>query len=430
MKPVHFVLLLFAAALCVSQTDAQWVQMNGLIIGGTPSVGIYALSVRGSELFVGAGFNVGGPKYGSDSLFIFRSTDNGESWVRQVAVKVHLIAYVGSDVFAAHDRGLIRSTDSGASWTAADSGFVGPYRYLMSLAVSGTNLFSGTDAGVYRSTDGGTSWAEVNSGLTFPYVNALAVSGSNLFAGTGGGGIFVSTNNGTSWTKASTGLLEDPNGCDVHALAVAGTNIFAAISGGGVFVSTNTGGSWSAVNDGLPYASVMSFAVSGQNLLAGTAGAGVFLSTNNGTSWQSANIDVDQRIIVGVNDKYVFAGTFCNGMVFGPCGIGLWRRPLSEMITSVGLPLAELPTQFSLNQNYPNPFNPSTNIKFELPKSSVVRLSVFDMLGREVSVLVNERRNAGVYEVKFDGSNLASGVYFYRLQAGDYVASKKMLVLK
>lgn len=83
-----------------------------------------------------------------------------------------------------------------------------------------------------------------------------------------------------------------------------------------------------------------------------------------------------------------------------------------------------------MSQNYPNPFNPSTTIKYELPRSSEVKLSVFDMLGREVSVLVNERRDAGVHEVKFDGSNLASGVYFYRLQAGDFVQSRKLVLLK
>jgi M6 family metalloprotease-like protein len=89
-----------------------------------------------------------------------------------------------------------------------------------------------------------------------------------------------------------------------------------------------------------------------------------------------------------------------------------------------------LPTEIRLEQNYPNPFNPGTTIKYELPKSSEVRVSVFDMLGREVSVLVNERREAGVHEVKCDGSNLSTGVYFYRLQAGDFVQSKKLILLK
>ena len=89
-----------------------------------------------------------------------------------------------------------------------------------------------------------------------------------------------------------------------------------------------------------------------------------------------------------------------------------------------------LPARYSLGQNYPNPFNPSTTIKFELPKSSHVTLSVYDILGRQVSVLINERRDAGLHEVKFDAASLASGVYFYRLQAGSYVQTRKLLILK
>jgi len=107
---------------------------------------------------------------------------------------------------------------------------------------------------------------------------------------------------------------------------------------------------------------------------------------------------------------------------------GIWRRPLSTIV-SVNQP-SEFPRAFRLEQNYPNPFNPSTTIKYELPRSSVVTLSVYDMLGREVSVLVNEKRDAGVHEIKFDGSNLASGVYVYRVQAGDFVQAKKFVVLK
>jgi hypothetical protein len=89
-----------------------------------------------------------------------------------------------------------------------------------------------------------------------------------------------------------------------------------------------------------------------------------------------------------------------------------------------------VPGVYSLSQNYPNPFNPSTTIKFELPKTSQVSLMVYDILGRDVSVLVNERKDAGSYEVKFDGSALASGVYFCRLQAGSYVNTKKLLILR
>jgi hypothetical protein len=91
---------------------------------------------------------------------------------------------------------------------------------------------------------------------------------------------------------------------------------------------------------------------------------------------------------------------------------------------------AALPVAYALHQNYPNPFNPNTTIKFDLPRTSHVRLTVFDILGREVSGLVNERRDPGVHQVIFDGSNLASGVYIYRLQAEDFVSTKKMLVVK
>jgi M6 family metalloprotease-like protein len=89
-----------------------------------------------------------------------------------------------------------------------------------------------------------------------------------------------------------------------------------------------------------------------------------------------------------------------------------------------------VPLSSGLYQNYPNPFNPSTTIKFELPKASHVRLTVYDILGRQVSVLVNEKKEAGVHEVKFHGSNLASGVYFYRMQAGDFVQTRKLCLVR
>ncbi len=89
-----------------------------------------------------------------------------------------------------------------------------------------------------------------------------------------------------------------------------------------------------------------------------------------------------------------------------------------------------LPDTFQLAQNYPNPFNPSTTISWQSPVSSHQTLKVYDMLGNEVVTLVNEYRNAGSYEVTFDASNLASGMYLYRLQAGDYVETKKMILIK
>jgi hypothetical protein len=85
---------------------------------------------------------------------------------------------------------------------------------------------------------------------------------------------------------------------------------------------------------------------------------------------------------------------------------------------------------YSLSNNYPNPFNPSTKIKYSVPKSSNVVIKVFDVLGNEIETLVNEEKAAGTYEVTWYAEQLPSGVYFYQLQAGDYINTKKMILLK
>ena len=95
----------------------------------------------------------------------------------------------------------------------------------------------------------------------------------------------------------------------------------------------------------------------------------------------------------------------------------------------------ETPASFKLFQNYPNPFNPSTIINYSIPDAGTssmksVQLKVYDILGREVATLVNEEKTAGNYKVTFDAQNLASGIYFYRLKAGNYISVKKMILLR
>jgi hypothetical protein len=89
-----------------------------------------------------------------------------------------------------------------------------------------------------------------------------------------------------------------------------------------------------------------------------------------------------------------------------------------------------LPDKYCLTQNYPNPFNPMTSIKFAIPENSFVKISVFDVIGREICVLVNQEKTAGNYIVDFDASQLSSGIYYYRLEAKDFVEVKKMMLLK
>jgi len=91
---------------------------------------------------------------------------------------------------------------------------------------------------------------------------------------------------------------------------------------------------------------------------------------------------------------------------------------------------SEIPLKFSLAQNYPNPFNPTTVIDCQLPTEGMVTLKIYDILGREVAVLLNGRQHAGQYSVRFNAADLASGVYFYRLQAGSFVQSRKPMLIK
>ena len=83
-----------------------------------------------------------------------------------------------------------------------------------------------------------------------------------------------------------------------------------------------------------------------------------------------------------------------------------------------------------LHQNYPNPFNPSTKIKYSIINKAIVIIKVYDILGNEIKTLVNEEKTIGNYEIEFDGSNLASGIYLYRMQAGNFSDTKKLILIK
>lgn len=111
-------------------------------------------------------------------------------------------------------------------------------------------------------------------------------------------------------------------------------------------------------------------------------------------------------------------GCYVNGVLYGDTTVSI--IPISGVI----------PEKYSLHQNYPNPFNPVTNIKFDLPKSSLVKLVVYDATGREVTELVNESLNAGCYQVDWDGSDYPSGVYFYKLQTENFSDTKRMVMIK
>jgi hypothetical protein len=190
----------------------------------------------------------------------------------------------------------------------------------------------------------------------------------------------------------------------------------------GVFRSTNNGASWKAANSGFSFSNVYSLALHGSGLFAGTD-IGVFLSTDNGTTWAAANPGLATYAVYSL----IVDGT---SLCAGTWGGGVFRRPLAEMITGVRISQTDVTGKFNLEQNYPNPFNPSTVIRYEVPARLHVTISVFNTLGQQVATLVDGFEEAGHHEFRFDASGLASGVYFYRLRAGEYLATKRLLLIQ
>ncbi|MEJ2105052.1 MAG: YCF48-related protein, partial [Ignavibacteriaceae bacterium] len=154
----------------------------------------------------------------------------------------------------------------------------------------------------------------------------------------------------------------------------------------------------------------------------------IIKTTNGGTSWDVQNSGtsnslhsihfIDQNIGWAVGDDATILHTTNGGVTF------VNKKEIDEE-----------PIDFSLEQNYPNPFNPSTKINFEIPgqarnDNTLVTLKVYDVLGNEIATLISEEKQPGTYEVEFDGTALPSGIYFYKLKAGYFVETKKMILLR
>ncbi|HAP36424.1 MAG TPA: hypothetical protein DCQ28_10945 [Bacteroidetes bacterium] len=150
-----------------------------------------------------------------------------------------------------------------------------------------------------------------------------------------------------------------------------------------------------------------------------------YQSTNNGTTWEQI-----ENNILTIDGNASLTGLFAasNGHLFGGTTSGLFKS--AQITTTVIKSTSIAPGTFSLSQNYPNPFNPSTAIKFTTGDVGMVTLKVFDILGREVSTLVNEVKEAGSYTINFNASTLSGGVYYAQLQCGTRIESKKMLLVK
>lgn len=390
--------------------NAQWIPLD------IDSTAVTSFAIKDSFLFAGSGKD------------IYMSSDEGNSWTNKGLNNVRCLAVKDNYLFAGRYQGVYRTTYDGNDWIQLNNGLTPPLGTIIrSFKVDGSNIWVSTEGGVFYSTDNGENWNSANNSLP-SYIISLEINGSSIFAGHGDGqGIFLSTNNGISWTQKNGGL---PGGTSVPELAVHNGNVYAGTYTG-IYVTSDNGSNWISISNGLPNLEVSAFAFLGNNIFAGinndqTNSGGVFQSINNGNSWVLINEGLGTKEIGSliIHNEFIFAGTYSS------TGSAVWRRPLSEIITTVE-PLKEiLPTKLELQQNFPNPFNPSTNIQYTISNRQFVTLKVCDLLGREVATLVNEEKAPGNYQAIFDASALSNGVYFYRLQAGNFVQTRKMILMK
>jgi hypothetical protein len=455
MRSVPLVLFALLVFLLTVNADlhSQWkksknsgANVNGMVaIAGGPTGTILLTSTLG---------------YGA-----YRSTDNGLNWtVVNTGLTQHTlyaITAIGTSVFVASQQGgFFMTTNAGDTWTIAGTGLPATpsdttgTAGAFSLVSSGSMLYAGGQNGVFKSGSNGAGWKNLSSTpLSGVQVIALLASGSQVYAG-GYYGLFGSSTSGSSWGDISAGLI------DSAIVSLAMTSDGKIVAGGltspsygysaGLAISGNKGASWTDISNALPFEAyfptlhptVQGLAAYGTNIFAGLNLNGVYLSTNTGTSWLSVN--------TGYTDSANTTALYISGPnLYALTTFGVWYRSLSEMVaTSVAETPASVPEGFALLQNYPNPFNPTTRIAYMIPsgaggRSQVagsgnmlpsttyhIRLTIYDLVGRQVAVLVDGVQQPGMHEVVFDARNLPSGVYFYRLSAGNFVQTRRLTLVK
>jgi photosystem II stability/assembly factor-like uncharacterized protein len=378
----------------------------------------------------------GGHLFASSYLMgLFRSEDDGDSWTK-VNEGLGTITNIGSIVFEGQDgrvlvagnngsssqHAVLRSTNNGTSWSVVSGAShlrVGVLAINSSGHLFAEHVSGGGHDTLFRSTNGGESWKP--TGLT-GRVYSLDISANGDIFACSGPNVYRSNDNGDTWTN----VRPDSVGGNYGSVAfnAAGTVFLTEYEPSEVGMysriwrSTNKGETWSIVRP-WTFGILKRLAVNSRgHVFAG--GWYVIRSTNDGMTWE----DVSSGLQGGIFELAVSS----EDRIFA-CGGAVYRS--TRTATSAGE--GESATGFALAQNYPNPFNPSTKIKFSIPVGTGHApsvLKVYDILGREVRTLVDENLQPGSYDVTFDATGLASGVYLYRLQAGEFSQTKRLLLLR
>lgn len=409
------------------------------------------------------GFPQNGKLFSATSMGFFLSQNGGNAWeMRNNGLNTNSVSALGYNngrLFAATGSGNYFSDNDGASWSLLNG--IGTLTGIENIVTASGSIFFKTYKTIFRSADNGSTWSNVWHD-SLPDINTDLIATTNgvlMFGGTGAD-IYRSTDAGTTWQVAFDSLTF-ASGISTIAPGISG-DVYTGISdglGSRLMRSTNNGSNWSTIF--LDQTFMMQF----RNIKVTSSGVivnyftNVHRSTDNGATWQAsvgivgtvANSDMIEnsagKLFVnsnsgvlmstdsGLNWTQVNTGlsnllTNCltlngNQRLFTGTSTGVFRTS-----TPTGIIGGELVTEYRLAQNYPNPFNPGTNLGFRIANFGLVTLKVYDIQGKEIRTIVNEHLQAGNYEYTFNGSGLPSGVYFYKLEAGEFTQTKRMLLLK
>lgn len=322
-----------------------------------------------------------------DSPCIFRSDDGGHTWktILSSFMGAGSMTISGRTIFCTVDPiHLLKSTDYGTSWDTLSYNLPSSSGQIDNLFSFNKKLYAAQYKDrMYRSSDGGLNWTDISGSLQLPGYPFM-FSNSKYFFVASDSILYRSSDDGETWEKLMIPLIPK---ISVYCAAATDTVIF--LSGtdrknftAKVYAGTISSNRWRDISAGLP----------------------------EGTNFFPTDLTV-------MDNWLYLAGSR-----------ELWKYSLSHLLAVEDNPAAV--TTFSLSQNYPNPFNPMTTIRYSIPGYSFVELKIFDMLGREVQSLVNNEQSAGDHSVKFNGSSLPSGMYVYSIHAGEFMDSKKLLLIK
>lgn len=351
--------------------------------------------------------------YFLNGSFFGRSDDNGTTWMQTASfggagVKIFLN---NNDIFVCTNAELTRSTNNGNNFTPS----INEQTYDI-INLSGT-LFATNFSQVRTSSDGGNNWNTIPA-LTNKRVGRMAAINNYFLAGSRAvvDSSYYSTNGGVTWNAITDDAFRG-----ITAIHVLGNTVYAK-NHSEIIKSTNNGLNWISASSGITGNPIIYKIMSFNNTLIAASSLGLFTSSNAGANWITFNQGLPpSNGVFDITSK----GTF---IYAGVSASSVWKRDLSQL--GIQIISAEIPNSFSLHQNYPNPFNPMTKIKFDIPKAFNTKLAVYDILGKEIAVLVNENLKAGSYEVDFSAADLPSGAYFYRITTEGFTETKKMMLLK